>query len=63
MVKLDVLIVHGPRHHGWPELPTVLKAIFTATGRFNVEVSTSPPVQASQEEWEAWRPRFSDFEV
>lgn len=63
MAKLSVLIVHGPRHHGWPELPAALKAVFAATGRFNVEVSISPPLQASQGEWEAWRPPFSDFEA
>lgn len=63
MAKLEILIVHGPRHHGWPELPFALKSIFAATGRFNVEVSLSPPLDASQKEWEAWRPQFSDFQA
>jgi hypothetical protein len=58
--KLDVLIVDG-RVYG--RGPDALKAMFTATGRFNVEVSTSPSARASQEEWEAWRPRFSDFDA
>ena len=58
--KLDVLIVDA---RVYDRSPDALKAIFTATGRFNVEESVSPSARASQEEWEAWRPRFSDFDA
>jgi type 1 glutamine amidotransferase len=40
--KLNVLIVDGQNNHGWMRTTPILKWILEESGRFNVEVSTSP---------------------
>jgi type 1 glutamine amidotransferase len=61
MSKLDVLILDGNSSHGWPELSLAVRSILMATGRFKVDVSSSPPQQASEEEWSNWRPGFKNY--
>ena len=57
------MIIDGVNNHDWERTTAANKATLEATGRFNVDVSTSPPKQASRDEWEAWRPRFADYDV
>lgn len=40
--KLNVLIIDGQNNHGWNRTTPILKWIFEDSGRFNVEVSTTP---------------------
>jgi len=58
--QVKVLIIDGVNNHDW-EMTT--KATLEATGRFKVDVSTSPRKRASKEAWEACRPKFSDYQV
>ena len=44
--KAKVLIVDGQNNHKWAETTPLLKAILENTGRFSVEVSTTPPAPA-----------------
>ena len=37
-----VLIIDGQNNHGWNRTTPILKWIFEDSGRFNVEVSTTP---------------------
>ena len=60
---IRVLIIDGVNNHDWERTTAATKATLEQTGRFAVYVSTSPPRQASRDAWEAWRPRFSDYQV
>ncbi len=61
--KLPLLIVDGMNNHDWPRATKILKEILDASGRFTVEVSTSPTGKASQAEWDKWRPQFAKYAV
>jgi hypothetical protein len=61
--KLSVLIVDGVNNHDWETATRELKAILLATGRFRVDVATSPTAQTSREDWEKWKPRFSGYDA
>jgi len=60
---IKVLIIDGADHHNWQETTKALKATLEQTGRFTVDVSTSPPREATSDAWKAWRPKFSDYQV
>ncbi|HTS26892.1 MAG TPA: ThuA domain-containing protein [Bryobacteraceae bacterium] len=59
--KLSVLIVDGVNNHDWKTATRELNSILLATGRFRVDVSTSPPRDAAPEAWASWRPHFADY--
>jgi len=40
---IRVLLIDGQNNHAWKETTPILVEIFEATGKFEVEVSTSPP--------------------
>ena len=62
--KLNVLILDGSSSHpGWPIVTAELRATLGASGRFEVDVSTAPPQRSSESIWNAWRPRFSDYDA
>ncbi len=61
--QIKVLIIDGVNNHDWERTTEATKATLEQTGRFTVDVSTSPRRRASREEWEAWRPQFSDYQV
>ena len=58
-----VLIVDGMNNHDWRSATAAIQEILTRTGRFSVGVSTTPPADARQAEWDAWNPSFSSFSV
>lgn len=61
--RLSALIIDGVNNHDWEAGTRGVAAILKASGRFTVEVSTTPPREAPPEKWSAWRPRFSDYRV
>ena len=61
--QIKVLIIDGINNHDWESTTRATKATLEQTGRFTVDVSTTPKKRASKEEWEAWRPKFSDYDV
>lgn len=61
--RLSVLIIDGINNHDWEAGTRAVKAILNATGRFTVEVSTTPPRTASQTEWANWRPQFAKYQA
>lgn len=61
--KVKVLIVDGQNNHDWKATTTSTKATLEKTGRFDVDVSTSPGKRAKNEDWDAWRPEFSKVDV
>jgi len=60
--KIKVLIVNGQNNHNWRECSPIMKWILEDSGRFTVDVSTSP-AKAGGDEWKSWRPKFSDYAV
>lgn len=61
--KIPVLIIDGQNNHNWKSTTPILKSALEASGRFVVEVSTTPTDRASAEEWAKWRPEFSKYEA
>jgi hypothetical protein len=61
--KIKVLIVDGVNNHNWAATTAATKGTLDKTGRFATTVSTSPDKKASKEEWAAWQPAFSDYDV
>ena len=55
--KIKVLIIDGQNNHNWKQTTPVLKKIFEDTGRFTVDVATSPP-PGKKEEMAKFRPAF-----
>ena len=52
--KLPVLIVDGINNHDWQTATRELQALLLESGRFTVEVSTSPPADAPAAAWNAF---------
>ena len=61
--KLKVLILDGQNNHNWKSTTPVMEHAFESSGRFSVDVSTSPSKKGSDEQWDAWRPDFSKYDV
>jgi type 1 glutamine amidotransferase len=56
--KIKALIVDGQNNHKWRETTPVLKQILESSGRFTVDVATSPEKGS-----EGFRPKFADYGV
>jgi len=61
--QVKVLIIDGVNNHDWQNTTKANKATLEATGRFTVDVSTSPRKRAPEEEWESWHPDFSKYDA
>ncbi len=57
-----VLIVDGFSNHDWQLTTALIRGILAPTHRFQVDVSTAPPTAAAPG-WDAWRPKFADYDV
>jgi hypothetical protein len=60
---IRLLIVDGMNNHDWPRATSILKGILEGSGRFTVQVSTSPAANATKEVWDHWRPNFKKYDV
>lgn len=59
--KLKALIVDGQNNHGvWPKTTQMMKGFLEETGRFEVDIATTPPGGQSLE---GYRPKFADYDV
>lgn len=61
--KVRVLIIDGQNNHNWKDTSPFLEKQLEASDRFDVDISTSPNENAEQSEWDAWRPKFADYDV
>lgn len=59
--KLNVLIIDGQHNHNWKATTPVLKDMLVKTGRFGVEVITTPDAKAPKEAWEKFKPDFAKY--
>ena len=61
--KVKVLILDGQNNHDWKKTTMETKATLLACGRFEVDVASTPADRGAAEEWAAWKPAFSDYDV
>jgi type 1 glutamine amidotransferase len=61
--KIPVLLLDGQNNHKWQETTPVLKEALLATGRFTVDVLTSPAAKAPKEEWDKFKPDFTKYKA
>ena len=61
--KIKLLIVDGQNNHNWQAMTPPMKASLEATGRFTVDVATSPPAKAPKEAWDSFRPEFTKYDA
>ena len=61
--KVRVLIVDGQNNHNWRAMTPPMKADLERSGRFTVDVATTPRPKAPQSAWDAFRPDFSKYDV
>ncbi len=60
---LKLLIVDGQNNHDWKATTPVLKKGLEKSGRFQVDVATTPPGGQPKDAWEKFRPKFADYQV
>ena len=58
--KLRVIIIDGQNNHDWPVTTPILRKPLESSGRFTVDVATSPP---AGQDMSGFRPRFTDYDV
>jgi type 1 glutamine amidotransferase len=56
---LKALIIDGQNNHNWRATTPILKAALEQSGRFTVDVATSP----QDKDWSKFRPKFSQYDV
>ena len=62
--KLKALIIDGQNNHNWKATTPIIRWTLEQSGRFTVDVSTTPGSgPAAAEQWKAWRPNFRDYDV
>lgn len=61
--RLNLLIIDGQNNHTWQEMTPLMKAELERTGRFTVDVATTPPQSAPQADWQNFQPDFSKYAV
>lgn len=61
--QLRVLIVDGQNNHDWQSMTPEMKAALEQTGRFAVDVATSPPQGSPPSAWDDFRPAFGEYDV
>jgi type 1 glutamine amidotransferase len=61
--KIRVLIIDGQNNHNWKLMTPPMKADLERTGRFTVDVVTTPPAKSPKEAWDGFRPDFSKYDV
>src|SRR5262245_53664132 len=58
--KLRALVIDGQNNHDWKTTTPLLRKALEASGRFTVDVATSPPAGKMAS---GFRPKFADYDV
>jgi type 1 glutamine amidotransferase len=61
--KVRVLIVDGQNNHNWRAMTPPMKAALEQSGRFTVDVATTPGPKSKPADWESFHPDFSKYDV
>ena len=57
------MILDGQNNHDWRSTTPMIRAALEKSGRFEVSVVTAPPSGAPAVQWDAFAPRFSDYDA
>jgi type 1 glutamine amidotransferase len=60
---IKVLLLDGQNNHNWKATTPVMVEALEKDDFCKVTVSTSPPKKSRSDEWESWKPKFSNFDV
>lgn len=60
--QINVLKVDGFYNHDWKETTREIKYMLTETGRFKIDISTSPST-VEDTDWKSWNPPFNNYDV
>jgi type 1 glutamine amidotransferase len=60
---VKVLIIDGQNNHNWQAMTPPIKKALEETGRFTVDVATTPPAKSDKAVWDRFRPDFSKYDV
>jgi type 1 glutamine amidotransferase len=61
--KIRVLIIDGQNNHNWQAMTPPMTADLEKTGRFTVDVATTPDNKAKAEDWTKFHPDFTKYDV
>ena len=61
--KIKVLIVEGVTNHAWEKRLNIVRAILAKDGSFDLDFTVRPTAAGDPAAWDAWRPKFSDYDV
>ena len=61
--KIAVLIIDGQNNHGWAKTTPPIKEMLEKSGKFTVDVLTSPPKGAPKDAWAKFKPDFTKYQV
>lgn len=59
--EINLLIIDGQNFHNWQATTPPIAEMLRETGRFRVEVVTTPDKDAPEEAWNEFRPDFSKY--
>ena len=59
--KIRLLLIDGQNNHNWQGTTPILKDYLVGTGRFDVDVATTPPHGAPADAWNGFRPDFKRY--
>jgi hypothetical protein len=60
--KIKILIVGGQNNHDWAKSTPFMKGVLDKAGHFETTVCNTPSAKAPADEWNAWQPKFKDFD-
>ncbi|MEI7730498.1 MAG: ThuA domain-containing protein [Verrucomicrobiota bacterium] len=58
---IRVLIIGGQNNHDWKTTTPLMKGVLDKAGHFQTTVDNTPEKDAPQAEWDAWSPKFREF--
>jgi trehalose utilization protein len=61
--KIAVLIIDGQNNHKWKDTTPPIKEMLEKSGKFTVDVLTSPPKGAPKDAWAKFKPDFTKYQV
>lgn len=61
--KVRILILDGQNNHNWVSMTPILREALEQTGRFTVDVATSPPKGSKATQWDQFSPEFSKYDA
>lgn len=61
--KVRVLIIDGQNNHNWRAMTPPIKSALEQSGRFTVDVATTPDAKGSPDDWAKFNPDFTKYDV